>query len=180
MTIVSLCYRGSFVLFERGVTPNQCKVFTTDHLYPLKKHFHSFLTSKMTPTFGQNSKVHRGYGVAFRVPFNIYGTFWGDLVDSALHYHHQNTNCRKIFWNYSVHCSRTTSETWVSEGALKLVWQLVEAKNLTKAIYVVLFFAWSCQASVISFALKICRLKRKGSVIWKTSFSSKKKMPTAW
>ncbi len=49
------------------------------------------------------------YAMAFShqisTQLNTYGRFWSDMLDGALHHHHQNTKWGNIFWKNAVHLS---------------------------------------------------------------------------
>ncbi len=61
---------------------------------------------------------------------NTYGRFWSDVLDSALHRHHQNTKWGNIFWKNGVQC----------QGAPKVFWCDVVAQHLNKTLYIVFSF----------------------------------------
>ncbi len=79
---------------------------------------------------------------------NSYGKFWIDMLDSALHHHHQNIKLGNILWKNSVHPSSRVQRLVESmPKCFDAVWWQVVAQHLTKTLHVS-FFRVICHSSV--------------------------------
>lgn len=103
------------------------------------------------------SKSHAMPFTVTRVQPSWSHTFWNDVLDSALHYHHQSTNWKKIFWKNSIQVLQ-----YISRDLLNQWWLVVVQKHqsliliLSKCIFNDIWLSYhsvydpmhSCQSSL--------------------------------
>ena len=160
---------------ERRVTSNQYKVVLSGHLIIWRNIYiligvDSFIMA-MPPSIGYEESVNSlmsmkmmwiifwgFHGHQISIQLNTYGISWTNILDSALHHHHQHCKWGNIFWKNGVHPSSTAPETfriianahWSCSGSLWLPQTLKR--------HFMSFFPFSCHPSVDLSLLDLCHL----------------------
>ncbi len=143
-SIQSPCWGISFILWWHISWAWSLPGWQSSHPQGTRGHWMVLMSVKMMWVMRYGLHSHH-----ISTQLNTYGRFWTDVLDSALHHHHQNTKWGNIFWKNGVHPSSRVQR--LVESMPRRTEAALVAQHLTETLNVGFSFNLSPVCSCVPF-----------------------------